>query len=97
MVVPVVESLTLVPSNQICTVGNEIMDKNTKQSEAVKVRKAEGEGRRRNKSSLVEYDKKDGEIIVGKFARFLGGVVMIGVHIATITRLKSIFFIFIQN
>lgn len=53
MVVPVVESLTLVPSNQICTVGNEIMDKNTKQSEAVKVRKAEGERRRRNKISLV--------------------------------------------
>lgn len=52
-VVPVVEILTLVPSNQICTVGNEIMDKNTKQSKAVKVRKAEGERRWRNKSSLV--------------------------------------------
>lgn len=53
MVVPAVESLTLVPSNKICTVGNEIMDKNTKQSEAVKVRKAEGERKWRSKSSLV--------------------------------------------
>lgn len=53
MVVPAVESLTLVPSNQVCTVGNEIIDQNTKQSKAVKVRKAEGERRRRNRSSLV--------------------------------------------
>lgn len=49
------------------------------------------------RSALWEYNKKDGEIIVGNFARFLGGVVMIGVHIASITRLKSIFLIFIHN
>lgn len=51
--VPVVENLTLVPSNQVCTVGNEIMDKNTKQSEAVKVRKAENKKRWRNKNNLM--------------------------------------------
>lgn len=34
----VVENLTLV---KVCTVGNEKMDKNTKQSEAVKGKKAE--------------------------------------------------------
>lgn len=33
------------------------------------------------RAALWEYNKKDGEIIVGKFARFLGGVVVIGVHI----------------
>lgn len=48
-----IENLTLVPSNRVCAVGNEIMDKNTKQSEAVKVRKAEGERRWRNKSNLM--------------------------------------------
>lgn len=30
------------PFNQLFTVGNEIMDKNTEQSEEVKVREAEG-------------------------------------------------------
>lgn len=49
------------------------------------------------RAALWECNKKDGEIIAGKFARFLKGVVMIGVHIASITRLKSIFLIFISN
>jgi len=36
-------------------------------------------------------------MVLGKFARILGGVVMIGVHIASVTKLKSIFLVFIQN
>jgi len=48
-----VENLTLVPSNQLCTAGNKIMDRNTKQNETVKVGKAEGEKRWRKKSNLM--------------------------------------------
>lgn len=49
------------------------------------------------RAALWEYNKKDGEIIVGNFARFPRRIIMIGVHIASITRLKSVFLIFIHN